>query len=188
MNRKEFNLLVEGWKSFLSEAEIPTIHQGPDPVQALGGRSAGVSSEEMTGEESEDMPPMYIENPNPEYDLGGMPIRSQILNPEHPAHEDHPRYSEYMKRTNENISESRLRSIIKSVINESSESYKNELLSGYKELIKRCYAEIDDPGELTNELNMIRTSYSGEFEAEGVSALEIMRAENEARGIEVPQS
>ena len=128
MNRKEFNLLVEGWKSFLSEAEIPTIHQGSDPVQALGGRPAGVSSEEMTGEESEGMPPMYIENPNPEYDQGGMPIRSRILNPDHPAHEDHPGHFEYMKRTNEDISESRLRSIIKSAINEAIEDREQQEL------------------------------------------------------------
>jgi hypothetical protein len=39
MNRKEFSLLVEGWKSFLNEEsqeELPGVYQGSDPFQALG--------------------------------------------------------------------------------------------------------------------------------------------------------
>ena len=50
MNRKEFNLLVEGWKRFLNEGEISTVHQGSDSVQALGGGSAGGSKEERVSQ------------------------------------------------------------------------------------------------------------------------------------------
>tara|TARA_Y200000002_G_C22519151_1_gene594739 strand:+ start:64 stop:798 length:735 start_codon:yes stop_codon:yes gene_type:complete len=244
MNRKEFNLLVEGWKSFLNETEIPTIHQGSDPVQALGAAPA-VSPEERAsqainkiindsgydykilkrhdiqdqiigicrgcnlagdcdrivrdlldaiGQENIEfsidelvepfenlsgVPKQYVEVPS--YDAAGNPVRGQELNPE---------YIEFMAargRTNENISESRLRSIIKSVINESSESYKNDLLSGYKELLKRCYAECTAE-ELEEQIALVKGSFMPALEANNVSALEIVRAENEAAGIEVSQS
>lgn len=79
--------------------QMPDGSYLPDDIarQMYSQSSKTKKSKKLNSEEEalNDVPPQYIENPNPEYDLGGMPIRSQIKN---------PAYIEYMERKNKNES------------------------------------------------------------------------------------